>query len=210
MSDLESQEGRFDWIRRQVEGPDDRIRQTLLHAGVPYQDFDQPVCQLSGGEKARMQFAVFRLQAPNFLILDEPTNHIDLEGREALIDALIETGITLIVTSHDRDFLNACVTQWWLIDQGKIAVTHDPEAFYRGVFQQATAAKSQRLDKPTQGIAPGMLPSDGQDETAWLMEIETLEELLEADLKRKPKHQLKDRHDLWRQQIAALWLKVEG
>lgn len=207
LSALDTDETRYDWLRRQVDGPDDRVRQTLLHAGIPYQDFDQPVRQLSGGEKARMQFALFRLQAPNFLILDEPTNHIDLEGREALIEALIETGITLIVTSHDRAFLDQCVTHWWLIEDQQIALTHDPDAFYRSVYKQQTSKLAQTV-APSNNNA-SMDEDQPDTEAAILEQIEVLEQRLSDDLKRKAKHQLTDRHAGWRASIADLWAQLE-
>jgi ATP-binding cassette subfamily F protein 3 len=210
LSALNCEETRYDWLRRQVEGPDDRIRQTLLHAGIPYQDFDQPVSQLSGGEKARMQFALFRLQAPNFLILDEPTNHIDLEGREALIDALIETGITLIVTSHDRAFLDQCVTHWWLIEDETISITHDPEGFYRSVYKQEASKHSQTVEPSKNSASMDEGRTDLPDtEAAILEQIEVLEQRLSDDLKRKAKHQLPERHAGWRASIADLWTQLE-
>lgn len=200
LRNLESSESRFDWLRRQVEGLDDRIRQTLLHAGVAYADFDQPVNQLSGGEKARMQFALFRLQMPNFLILDEPTNHIDLEGREELIESLIDAGITLIVTIHDRQFLEDCVTDWWLIENNRIKLTHKPEDFYNGLLKTDEAL-------PVNGSTEN--PGVPSKETDVLLQIEKIEKLLTENLGRKPKNQLPLRQAEWREQIDALWATIE-
>lgn len=88
-----------------------RIRDILGAFMFGKDDSEKPVKVLSGGERTRLAMIKLLLEPVNLLILDEPTNHLDLKTKEILKEALTNFDGTLIVVSHDRDFLNGLVSK---------------------------------------------------------------------------------------------------
>lgn len=81
----------------------------------------RPVSTWSPGERCRLGLAILMAQGVNCLVIDEPTNHLDLEAQEELERALIGFGGTLLVVSHDRDFLDRVgVTRAWTLEDGDL------------------------------------------------------------------------------------------
>ena len=74
-------------------------------------DINKKVKVLSGGEKTRLAMIKLLLEPVNLLILDEPTNHLDMKTKDIIKDALKAFDGTLVVVSHDRDFLDGLVTK---------------------------------------------------------------------------------------------------
>ena len=83
-------------------------------------DIDKRVSVLSGGERARLGMARLMLQPYNVLALDEPTNHMDIRSKDVLKQALQRFDGTLIVVSHDRDFLSGLVDKLYEFRDGKV------------------------------------------------------------------------------------------
>ena len=86
------------------------FRNQLGAFGFDENDVEKPAGVLSGGEKIRLAFLRLFLQAPNFLLLDEPTTHLDLDGRQLLKDALQKYKGTILLVSHDIDFVRDVAT----------------------------------------------------------------------------------------------------
>jgi ATP-binding cassette subfamily F protein 3 len=95
-----------------------RVSQVLIGLGFAEVDWSEPVAQLSGGQRTRLALAKALLAKPDLLLLDEPTNHIDIEAMTWLDSFLARWPGTLVVTSHDRYFLDRVANRIWLLEQG--------------------------------------------------------------------------------------------
>ncbi len=83
-------------------------------------DIDKKVSVLSGGERARLGMAKLMLLPYNVLVLDEPTNHMDIRSKDILKQALKRFDGTLVVVSHDRDFLDSLVDKFYEVRDGRV------------------------------------------------------------------------------------------
>lgn len=85
----------------------------------------QPICKLSGGQKARVVFAAIALSNPHILLLDEPTNHLDMQSIDALAEALEEFEGGVVIISHDSRLLSSVCddaerAEVWIVDDGQV------------------------------------------------------------------------------------------
>ncbi|MCQ2173930.1 MAG: ATP-binding cassette domain-containing protein [Bacteroidales bacterium] len=97
-----------------------RLRDILAQFLFRGEDIDKRVSVLSGGERARLGMAKLMLQNYNLLALDEPTNHMDIKSKDILKQALKAYDGTLIVVSHDRDFLEGLVDKLYEFRDGRV------------------------------------------------------------------------------------------
>ena len=97
-----------------------RLRDLLGAFLFKGEDIDKKVSVLSGGERARLGMAKLMLSPYNVLALDEPTNHMDIRSKDVLKQALKSFDGTLIVVSHDRDFLEGLVDKLYEFRDGKV------------------------------------------------------------------------------------------
>ncbi len=97
-----------------------KLRDLLAQFLFRGEDIDKRVSVLSGGERARLGMAKLMLQSYNLLALDEPTNHMDIKSKDILKQALKAYDGTLIVVSHDRDFLDGLVEKMYEFRDGRV------------------------------------------------------------------------------------------
>ena len=88
----------------------------------PEEDVFKEISKLSGGERARVSLMKLMLKNPNFLILDEPTNHIDIFSKEVLEESLEEYDGTLLLVSHDRHFLEKVCNKIYFLDKNGVEI----------------------------------------------------------------------------------------
>ncbi len=113
----------FDWLKNIRPGIyDNDVRSVLGKLLFTGDDAFKSIAALSGGETARLILASLMLDEPNFLLLDEPNNHLDLEAVSALAWGLEEYKGTAILATHDRELINQFAKKLILFENGKIRV----------------------------------------------------------------------------------------
>jgi ATP-binding cassette subfamily F protein uup len=97
---------------------DFKVHEVTSKLDVP--DLDRAFGELSGGQRKRIFLAKLLLASPDLIIMDEPTNHLDLSAIEWLEEYLAGPGITLIMVTHDRYFLDNVASVIYELDRGKL------------------------------------------------------------------------------------------
>ncbi|KAH7287997.1 hypothetical protein KP509_31G006600 [Ceratopteris richardii] len=95
----------------------------------------QPMYTLSGGQKSRVAFAKITFNKPHILLLDEPSNHLDLDAVEALIQGLILFQGGVLMVSHDEHLISGSVDELWVISSGKATPFHGTFADYKKLLK---------------------------------------------------------------------------
>jgi len=114
-------------------------RVILCGLGFRESDYERPLADFSGGWRMRAELAKILLQNPDLLLLDEPTNHLDLETQLWFEEYLKTYQGAVLLTSHDRAFLNRVVNKILAIDAGRVSV-------YTGNYDSYVEARQQELE----------------------------------------------------------------
>jgi ATP-binding cassette subfamily F protein 3 len=130
-------------------------RAVAAQLGFSHEKVETKVEKLSGGEKVRLILGLIALQKPQILILDEPTSHLDIDSREALIYALNDFAGAVLLITHDVYLAEATADQLWLVKDGKVAPYAGDLADYRALVmssdrEKATASKAASSDPAEQ------------------------------------------------------------
>jgi ATPase subunit of ABC transporter with duplicated ATPase domains len=133
MSQLPLDETPHGFIAARFRLGDQRGTSLLAGAGFSVDMQRRAIRVLSLGQRARLGLLALRLAEPNFYLLDEPTNHVDIAGQELLEAGILAHAPTCVLVSHDRSFVAAVATRFLLIDRGKVTEVDEPERFYRSL-----------------------------------------------------------------------------
>ena len=122
---------------------DAEIEKILLGLGFVRTDFTRPTGEFSGGWRMRIELAKILLQKPDLILLDEPTNHMDIESVQWLEEFLINNAKAVIVISHDRAFVDNITTRTIEVTMGRI---YDYKVNYT-MYQQLRLERRQQQQK---------------------------------------------------------------
>jgi ATP-binding cassette subfamily F protein 3 len=126
-SDRERAERRYDELHRQIEHQDaysidHRVEEVLTGLGFCEAEFHRDATTFSGGQQSRLMLAKLLLESPDVMLLDEPSNHLDIATTEWLESYLARQPVAMIVVSHDRYFLDKVVGKIWEMHLGRLTV----------------------------------------------------------------------------------------
>ncbi len=142
------------------------------------EEIDKKVRVLSGGEKSRLAIARLMLEPVNLLVLDEPTNHLDMRSKDILKNALLQYRGTLIVVSHDRDFLQGLTGQVFEFRNQSIK-THIGDIY--SFIRSRSIRSLNELDAIGREKKKTILPSEGGKNTGWAERKQAQRQLRKAE-----------------------------
>ncbi|PHV15432.1 ABC transporter [Janthinobacterium sp. BJB303] len=174
-------------------------RQALISAGFPYARHGQTVATLSGGERARLLFLGLSLASYHLLLLDEPSNHLDMQGKAELGQALRGFAGGCLLVSHDRDLIETACNRFWVVADGQLEEWLDAASAYARLSVEDGQAPLPLARVESAPLAPAQTDVDQQ-----LERLCELEQLLAEDLARKPRHQKPASQQAWRAELAQL------
>ena len=165
------------------------VRGILGRFGFTRDSVDKPVSVLSGGEKIRLAFARIFINPPNLLLLDEPTTHLDIRGRETLEQALVAYTGTVCLVSHDIEFVRRVATSILAITEQGVATYPGNYDYYREKSGSNVEPAESKPSQPKQTTPPPAEKKKGnrkklsnKEREAWKTlpsKIESLEKELE-------------------------------
>lgn len=161
---LESEDTVYDVIDRVATGEMRTKIRSLLGAFLFSGDsIYKKVKVLSGGEKSRLALARLLLEPVNLLLLDEPTNHLDMVAKRVLKNALSDFGGSLVIVSHDRDFLTDITTKTYLFKNKGIKEYLGDISFFINSYNIENLAELNRSDQSTKNQSLSDKAFSGKD-----------------------------------------------
>jgi ATP-binding cassette subfamily F protein 3 len=157
-ADRERATRRYEQLRDQIEHQDaysveHRVEEVLGGLGFVTSEFHRPARTFSGGQQSRLMLAKLLLEGPDLMLLDEPSNHLDIETTAWLETYLARQPVAMIVVSHDRYFLDKVVTKIWELYEGKIETYPGNYSQYWRLRSDKAKVLSRQVERQQEQIA---------------------------------------------------------
>ena len=168
-----------------------QVRGQLARFGLDADRADTPVANLSGGEKARLLLALATRDAPQLLILDEPSNHLDIDAREALVKALADFEGAVLLITHDPHLVELVADRLWLVADGTVRPYDGDLDEYRTLLAErarpaakadAVSRRDDRRDRAEARAAVAPLRKKAKDAESRLAQLSAERATIEAKL----------------------------
>ena len=132
---------------------DAEVEKILLGLGFKREDFTRPTSEFSGGWRMRIELAKILLQKPDLILLDEPTNHMDIESIQWLEEFLINSAKAVILISHDRAFVDNITTRTIEVTMGRIYDYKVNYSLYLTLRQERREQQMKQFEEQRRMIA---------------------------------------------------------
>lgn len=132
------------------------VEKVLVGMGFSREDFNRPTSEFSGGWRMRIELAKILLQKPDLILLDEPTNHMDIESIQWLEDFLVNSAKAVMVISHDRAFVDNITTRTIEVTMGRIYDYKAKYSHYLELRKDRRAHQQKAYDEQQKMIAENM------------------------------------------------------
>jgi ATP-binding cassette subfamily F protein 3 len=132
---------------------DGEVEKVLKGMGFERQDFTRPTSEFSGGWRMRIELAKILLQKPDLILLDEPTNHMDIESIQWLEDFLVNSAKAVVVISHDRAFVDAITNRTIEVTMGRIYDYKAKYSHYLELRKERRAQQQKQYEEQQKFIA---------------------------------------------------------
>src|SRR6201985_1531047 len=148
LDELNEEASTYDHIRKLMpDAPESKVRGRAGAIGFSGKAADTNVGSLSGGEKARLLLGLATFFGPNMIILAEPTNHLDIDSRAALAEAINDFPGAVIMVSHDRYLIEACADQLWVVADRAVQTYDGDLDDYRRMVLSARGMRTNSRDR---------------------------------------------------------------
>ena len=168
-----------------------QVRGQLARFGLDADRADTPIANLSGGEKARLLLALATRDAPQLLILDEPSNHLDIDAREALVKALADFEGAVLLITHDPHLVELVADRLWLVADGTVRPYDGDLDEYRTLLAErarpaakadTTTRRDDRRERAEARAAVAPLRKQAKDAEARLGKLSAERAMIETKL----------------------------
>lgn len=163
LDELSAGDNALDHVRRlRPTATDGQVRSIVANIGFNRDKAETKVEKLSGGEKVRLLLGLMALTTPHIMILDEPTSHLDIDSREALIHALNDYEGAVLLITHDVYLAEATADRLWLVDQGRAAPYDGDLSDYRKLVLEADRNRGAEIVQAPAEAPPAPKRSDSE------------------------------------------------
>ena len=170
------------------------VRELLAMLGFDADDYDRPTRSLSGGQKKMVALVQLAVAAPDILLLDEPDNHLDMDGKHQLERFILNYRGSVVIISHDRYLLDEVANQTVELERGKLSVYHGNYSFYLNERQARRLRQQQQYVTQQKEIA--RIEAMIERFESWAKQVLSRKHMLAARQRRRMLEKMEERGEI--------------